>query len=583
MEDISHAFSKEVSRLIPEIFNTIENAYSTIYLVGDEKLAVEAQAYFSENEHITLNRIDESEMEFKDGKYVLKISANGEEMLVFADMREEHPAVDCEGKGIQTFYLSRYNKGIKTTENLQDIDKHIIPKLLDHKVNVIKVYVPDLECLTKRKNLQRNMFFWNVLRHISPKRFERRRRRLSYTEYLEEEMHQLTNDNSKGYSLMYGNGKYINFDNGFRRTIGNPLNATKKICFFGPCFIRGLGCEDKDTIPSMIQHMVGEKYRVVNYGSEFQTGCYIMRMQEYHPGDIVVIFAPDIKRKSNKADERLMELDLTDIYENIEKVQNHVYDLPVHFDMTIQTAIVDALYEKMKSFLLENVTEVGTIIFGPKIRRATDMRFCKDEKYKKWLFDVEKQYPYREGTHRGAIVMNCNPFTNGHRYLIEYASQEVDELIVFVVREDKSVFRFEDRMRLVKLGTEDLRNVIVMESGNYMISSMTLPGYFEKADLQDTYLDAGQDLMLFTQIAQFLHIEVRFAGEEPLDKFTEQYNRGMREILPRYGISFEEIPRKENGGDVISASRVRTAMKDDDWDTVARLVPKTTLDFLQGK
>ena len=33
----------------------------------------------------------------------------------------------------------------------------------------------------------------------------------------------------------------------------------------------------------------------------------------------------------------------------------------------------------------------------------------------------------------GAIVMNCNPFTMGHRYLIETAASQVDRLYVFVL------------------------------------------------------------------------------------------------------------------------------------------------------
>lgn len=52
----------------------------------------------------------------------------------------------------------------------------------------------------------------------------------------------------------------------------------------------------------------------------------------------------------------------------------------------------------------------------------------------------------------GSIVMNCNPFTLGHRYLIEYASKYVDYLYIFVVEEDKSFFPFSDRIDLIKKG-----------------------------------------------------------------------------------------------------------------------------------
>lgn len=92
-----------------------------------------------------------------------------------------------------------------------------------------------------------------------------------------------------------------------------------------------------------------------------------------------------------------------------------------------------------------------------------------------------------------------------------------------------------------------------------------------------------QDLMLFVQIAKALHITVRFAGEEPLDRFTRMYNDNMRAILPKYGIAFEAIARKESDGEVISASRVRAALKSKDWETIQKIVPKTTYCYLQEK
>jgi [citrate (pro-3S)-lyase] ligase len=573
---------------LPEILNTIENSYSTIYVVGDGNYGNIVWDYWKENKNICLKKIESSSLSFDGQRYVLQQTNDGEAIVVFTDLYEERPVVDPEGKGFQTFYFLRYYyNDIKTTENLQDIDMHIIPRLLDHEVNVIKVYVPDINRLKCKPKVRRRMLYWNVLRHLFPELFDRKRRRLEHTEYLKEEVHALTNDNSKGYSRMYGNGTYINFDNGFRRTVGNPSGDMSQIYFFGPCFIRGLGCCDDDTIPSQIQAKTASAYRVLNYGSEFQTGCYIMRSLEYRSGDIAVIFSPDRKKKNAAVDDRLIELDLTDVYNRTAHLEQHVFDLLVHFDMTVQKQIVEAVYAKIVEIKTKSTgskTELSEpVIFGPQIKRAADLRFCKDEHFRRWLTDFSKSHPYQTGRKRGAIVMNCNPFTLGHRYLIETAAAQVDELIIFVVQEDKSFFAFADRIRLVKLGTADLTNVIVTESGNYMISNTTLPGYFDKADLQDTYLDASGDLTLFTQIATFLQISVRFAGEEPKDRFTRMYNRNMKRILPRYGIEFVEIPRKEAGAEAISASRVRAAIKDKDIETIRELVPDTTYEFLRSK
>jgi [citrate (pro-3S)-lyase] ligase len=182
----------------------------------------------------------------------------------------------------------------------------------------------------------------------------------------------------------------------------------------------------------------------------------------------------------------------------------------------------------------------------------------------------------------GAIVMNCNPFTLGHRYLIEYSACKVEHLYIFVVEEDKSIFPFADRIELVRQGTADLPNVTVLPSGKFIISSLTFVDYFNKSEIQDRTIDPSQDVTLFaTEIAPALGINIRFAGEEPLDLITKQYNDAMARILPQHGIEFEAIPRKENNGEVISASRVRALLEKRDFDQIEKLVPITTLKYLK--
>lgn len=181
--------------------------------------------------------------------------------------------------------------------------------------------------------------------------------------------------------------------------------------------------------------------------------------------------------------------------------------------------------------------------------------------------------------------MNCNPFTWGHRHLIAYAAERCLQLFVFVVEEDKSQFPFADRIRLVREGAADLANVLVLPSGKFIISQLTFPAYADKGELQGETVDPTMDVAIFAKhIAPSLGINVRFAGEEPLDHITRQYNATMRRILPQYGIEFEVIPRKESGdGRVISASRVRKLLETQEFDEIARLVPAVTLRYLRQK
>ncbi len=193
----------------------------------------------------------------------------------------------------------------------------------------------------------------------------------------------------------------------------------------------------------------------------------------------------------------------------------------------------------------------------------------------RWLDTV----PRFEGT-VGAAVMNCNPFTRGHRYLIETAAGEVDHLYVFVVSEDKSRFSFADRLWMVHAGTSDIENVCVLPSGDYMISLATFPTYFMKDDVDADSVNAALDLTLFAQkIAPALNISKRFVGTEPFCAVTRKYNELMKRLLPASGIEVREIERLGS----ISASRVREALDGRDPRAVDELVPASTAEFLHGK
>ena len=185
-------------------------------------------------------------------------------------------------------------------------------------------------------------------------------------------------------------------------------------------------------------------------------------------------------------------------------------------------------------------------------------------------------------TESGAVVMNCDPFTLGHRYLIETAAADCKHLYVFVLSEDKGYFSAEDRLNMVKTGTADIPNVTVLPTGPYLISSATFPTYFLKDRDAAQQVHCQLDIAIFTgYYAPRFQITRRFVGTEPLSPMTAEYNRILAEALPRHGIELLQIPRKETGGMPISASAVRAALAQKDWDAVKKLVPQTTFDYLQ--
>ena len=181
-----------------------------------------------------------------------------------------------------------------------------------------------------------------------------------------------------------------------------------------------------------------------------------------------------------------------------------------------------------------------------------------------------------------AIVMNANPFTLGHQYLVESAASRCDTLHLFVVSEDASLVPFAVRRHLVEAGTAHLSNVILHDCGPYMISSATFPSYFLKDSETVIESQARLDLSIFTQIAQVLNISARFVGEEATSQVTGIYNRIMSEELPKAGIACHILPRKTLDGAAISASTARLALQRGDTETFRSLVPQSTWSWFES-
>ena len=180
----------------------------------------------------------------------------------------------------------------------------------------------------------------------------------------------------------------------------------------------------------------------------------------------------------------------------------------------------------------------------------------------------------------GAVVCNCDPFTLGHRHLIEYAASHCDNLYVFAVSEKGSMFSPEERLEMISKGTADIPNCHVFESDLYLISRATFPAYFIRDESRADLVKSDLDIELFcTRIAPALGISIRFAGEEPFSPVTRAYNERMKELLPEHGIEFVEIPRLAG----ISAGKVRSMIASGDHEGLREMVPDSTYEVIQSR
>lgn len=372
----------------------------------------------------------------------------------------------------------------------------------------------------------------------------------------------------------------VNIINGFRATTNQPVNPKRSIFIIGPSTCVCWGATDFNTFESMLQrdlnkHCQEKGFIVFNrsfYGPDNTRDILTLRTLPLKKGDIVIFHAMPI-------------WGIPHCNLSLKSVRPHTYGeifTDVHYSKNGNRMIADGIFEFLQknNFFEQNLpADVGTPIHMNKLElEDTDgeLRTYKDKLVNFYKRTISPKV--------GSIVMNCNPFTKGHRYLVEQALKYCDYLIVFVVEEDKSVFPFAERIDLVRRNLTDLKNVFIIPSSQFIISSRTFKEYFNKESLQEHRIDTSLDVNMFgKEIAPCLNITMRFAGDEPLDNVTRQYNESMARILPQYGVKFIEIPRMKYKGQPVSASEVRNLTKAKQFDKLKKIVPPLTLQYLRRK
>lgn len=364
---------------------------------------------------------------------------------------------------------------------------------------------------------------------------------------------------------------YYHVKDGERLTVGQPAEYERTVWFYGPCLVVGFYAEDQYTIESFLQTRLnesGRSVRVVNLGEVDTTLGRLNHIShtELKTGDVVVVYLPDA------GDLEMERVNLYDAAERSGAPAEWFVDSILHCNHRANEMFADAVCEKLAPILSEPP--------GERTEISADDNFLVDA----WLKQHFSDFHPAKHEKVGAIVMNCNPFTYGHRYLIEYASARVDCLIVFVVEEDKSLFSFGERFAMVRDGAADLANVRVVPSGDFILSQRTFPEYFLKIEDEDIVRNVEYDITLFAErIAPALHIASRFVGEEPEDAVTDEYNSAMKRILPAHGIDIVEVPRRKANGNYISATTVRKCLEANDLPALDALVPETTKRILFRK
>ena len=196
------------------------------------------------------------------------------------------------------------------------------------------------------------------------------------------------------------------------------------------------------------------------------------------------------------------------------------------------------------------------------------------------LTNLKEEYKVSDNK-KAAVIINANPMTFGHLYLIETASKENEEVLVFVVSEDLSSFPFEDRFEIIKKATAHLDNVLVLPTLSYLVSKITFPKYFLREDQLIKDEQTLVDVLVYKEYyTKIFNIVIRYLGEEPFSFNTNKYNEVLKNYL---GSRIKIIKRKQIDTEIVSASLVRKLIKDNNMDEIKKYVPLATYEYLVSK
>lgn len=397
-------------------------------------------------------------------------------------------------------------------------------------------------------------------------------------------------------------GRRYQHADGYSRLV-NVMEGRRKVCFqpetykftihvYGRCGVFGYAVEDADTLPSKLQRNVREmNIRVMNHSTWGATDEYIIQnlCEDLCEGiieekDIILCYMNGLPFMDELKQMGVYFNDTTLVFHQaLKNGEIQFYDIPGHMNAAGYEFIADYIYNDLKSDLEVQLIRTNQAECLKSAKQGCILNEEQEIEIEKYIKMVKLQFPVENNKKEiGAVLMNCNPFTKGHRYLIETALKEVDFLYVFIVEEDKSEIAFQDRINMVRLGVQDIDNIGVIPSGRYMASVYTLPDYFFRKEQKQRMIDMALDVQIFAKyIAPALHITKRFLGTEPDDTVTCGYNKTIKEIMPLYNITVREVERLRIGGEPVSAKTVRALINSRNEKELSTLVSGNILEYLK--
>lgn len=369
------------------------------------------------------------------------------------------------------------------------------------------------------------------------------------------------------------------------------MTYQRTIHMFGPSTLFGVGVEDKNTLASFVQRLVNEKFpdkkiRVVNHGVPRANDMDIAKLIRSTPmkkADMMVIMYSRLDEAMYfRCDfEKIKVLNAQSLFERPHDMGEIFLDNS-HWNHKPNIRLSEFLVSEFLTECIINDNGLYDDSDKHLVRHdAFYNKLCQDKGFMQSL-EALKALRFNNSKKTGCIIMNANPFTLGHRALVEMSLKQVENLFVFVVQEDKSYFKFKDRFAMVKAGCSDLKNVKVLPTGDYMCTDLTVPCYFQREQGKKVVsVDLRNEISVFAGfVSPTLNITVRFMGSEPLCEVTRQLEQQTLELLPYYGMQLVIFDRFEKDNQPVSASAVRKYMQENNKEAIEKIVPPTTYHYL---
>jgi [citrate (pro-3S)-lyase] ligase len=370
--------------------------------------------------------------------------------------------------------------------------------------------------------------------------------------------------------------KAMNTENGIRLE-KNAEDKENNIFLFGASNAFGYYVYDDETISSYMRQYDLGNYNIYNCATIGDTMINIYNRIinfDIEKNDIVIVGVHPVILNRN-----------FDLFSTIRTMNyfEQPHDKENFVDMSHYTAFC---HRNLAKIIYESIKGLLTLNKGFEIEDSKSKKVIEAfNNYK--LIVKQKGWKLKKSDEIGIAVMSANPFTIGHRHLVELGSKMFDYFVIFLMQDGYDlIFDKKECQKIVEVGVSDLDNVIVAPFPEGCITwDDFCPEYnnvaarHAKNFIGINVYDLANMLVVMCKEGNFSHY---IAGIETDDAVTRQMCLHFKNICELNGINFIAIPRKKIGDNEksISGTECRKLLETKQYDKLLKVLQPNVLQYI---